>query len=139
MTGSTTFFDTNILIYMYDRRDDSKRRKAAEAFRAALESRTLVISTQVLQEFYVSVTRKVGLPAAEARALLSDLCQLPLLIVAASDILRAVQLEAKFKVSYWDALILSAAEAAGATVLYTEDFAHGRTYGQVRAMNPFFA
>ena len=136
MTGRA-FFDTNILLYMYDRRDETKRRKSADAFRAALESRTLVISTQVLQEFYVSVTRKLGLAALEARALLSDLCELPLVLVAASDILRAVQLEGKYRIAFWDALILGAAETAGAAILYTEDFTHGRVYGQIRAVNPF--
>ena len=131
------FFDTNVLLYLYDRRDSFKREKAAETFRAALESRNLVISTQVVQEFYASVTRKLGLAPREAEGLVIDLCQLPLWTVEAAEILHAIRLESQFRLAFWDALILAAAEAAEATILFTEDFSHGRAYGPVRAVNPF--
>jgi predicted nucleic acid-binding protein len=62
------FFDTNVLLYMFDRRDPVKRRMAAEAFRRHFNSRTLVVSTQVVQEFYVAATRKLSLPPAKASA-----------------------------------------------------------------------
>lgn len=133
------FFDTNVLLYLYDRRDEGKRRRAAETFRSALDSRSLTISTQVIQEFYVSVTRKLGLPPRDAGALVADLCQLPLVTIGAPQILRALALEAKFHLSFWDALILSAAETAEAAVLFSEDFMHDRTYGGVKVVNPFLA
>ena len=131
------FFDTNILLYLYDRRDEVKRHRAAETFGEALQSSALVISTQVVQEFHVSVTRKLGLPHREARSLMSDLCRLPLITISASEILQAVQFEAHFRITFWDALILSAAETAGAEILYSEDFSDGRKYGTVRVVNPF--
>ena len=131
------FFDTNVLLYLYDRRDVFKRQRAAETFRAALESRTLVISTQVVQEFYASATRKLGLASREAEALVLDLCQLPLWTVEAAEIQHAIRLESQFRLAFWDALILAAAEAAGATILFTEGFSHGRAYGPVHAVNPF--
>ena len=131
------FFDTNVLLCLYDRRDEVKRHKAAETFGAALQSSALVISTQVVQEFHVSATRKLGLSHREAQSLVSDLCHLPLIAISASEILQAVQLEAHFRITFWDALILSAAETAGAEILYSENFFHSRKYGSVRVVNPF--
>jgi predicted nucleic acid-binding protein len=133
------FFDTNVLLYMYDRRDARKRRISAETFRSRLEAGSIVISTQVVQEFYVSVTRKLRLPSREARALAVDLCELPLIVLEAGQILRALDLEGHFRISFWDALILAAAEAAGARTLFSEDFTHGRTYGEIQVVNPFLA
>ena len=92
------FFDTNVLLYMYDRRDPRKRHKSVEIFRSCLESRSLVISTQVVQEFYVSVTRKLLLSAGEARELVVDLCELPVLSVETAQILRALDLEERYRV-----------------------------------------
>ena len=131
------FFDSNVLLSLYHRRDAFKRERAAETFRAALESRNLVISTQMFQEFYAAVTRKQGSASREAEALVIDLCQLPLWTVEATEILHAIRLESQFRLAFWDALILAAAEAAGAAILYTEHFSHARAYGPVRAVNPF--
>lgn len=69
----------------------------------------------------------------------SDLCCLPLITISASEILQAVRFEAQFRIPFWDALILSAAESAGAEILYSEDFSHGRKYGAVRVVNPFLS
>jgi predicted nucleic acid-binding protein len=131
------FFDTNVLLYMFDRRDPVKRRMAAEAFRRHFNSRTLVVSTQVVQEFYVAATRKLSLPPAKARELISDLCKMRVFAVDSTCILRAADLTPRFKLSFWDGLILAAAEASGANVLLTEDFDHGRRYGEIRVSNPF--
>jgi predicted nucleic acid-binding protein len=90
-----------------------------------------------VQEFHVSVTRKFGLGRRDARQLVADLCELPLIVVTPQEILRALQLETQHMVSFWDALILSAAETAGAQVVLSEDFTHDRTYGALRVVNPF--
>jgi predicted nucleic acid-binding protein len=131
------FFDTNILLYMYDRRDAVKRSKAAAVFGEHLAARTLVISAQVLQEFYLCATTKLSLPAAQARALISDFSDLRVVTVAAAQILRAAEIAPRLKLSFWDALIVSAAESAGASLLLTEDLSHGHSYLGVRARNPF--
>ena len=131
------FFDTNVLLYMYDRRDSAKRSRAAAAFQRHFHDGTIVISTQVLQEFYVCATAKLSLPPSRARELISDLAELPVVNNESSQILRAADISARLKLSFWDALILSAAEAAGANLLLTEDLSHGRSYHGVRAVNPF--
>jgi predicted nucleic acid-binding protein len=131
------FLDTNILLYLYDRRDERKRRRAAEIFRECWEARTLVISTQVIQEFYAAGTRKLGLKPSRAYELLVDLCRLRVVSIGCSHILRATEIEGRFAVSFWDALILSAAQAAGASLLYSEDLQHGQKYGEVQVQNPF--
>ena len=103
------FLDTNILLYLYDRRDERKRRRAAEIFRDCWEAKTLVISTQVIPEFYSPGTRKLGLDSSRAHELVADFCHLSVVNVGCSHILRATEIERRFAVSFWDALILSAA------------------------------
>jgi predicted nucleic acid-binding protein len=122
---------------MYDQRDVTKRTRAAELFRQCLHAETLVISTQVVQEFYAAATRKLSLEPSKARDLVADLCGLRVMSIQCSHIVRAMNLQRQFGVSFWDALILSAAEAAGASVLYTEDLQDGRKYGGVEVRNPF--
>ena len=135
--SEVAFLDANVRFYRYDRGDERKRHIASALFRFRLQNRTLVISTQVVQEFHVSVTRKFGLGRRDARQLVADLCELPLIVVTPQEILRALQLETQHMVSFWDALILSAAETAGAQVVLSEDFTHDRTYGALRVVNPF--
>ena len=131
------FFDTNILLYMYDRRDAAKRMRAVETFRQCLHAETLIISTQVIQEFYAAATRKLNLELSKARNLVADLCGLRVISVQCSYIVRATELQSRFGISFWDALILATAEAAGAHVLYTEDLQDGQNYDGVEARNPF--
>jgi predicted nucleic acid-binding protein len=139
MTGEVAFFDTNILLYMHDHRDPGKQHRADEAFRKHSEANTLVISTQVIQEFYVIATRKLFLPAAQAKEWIERLCDLRPIPIDAAKILRAADLAGQFHLSFWDALILAAAEAAGASVLLSEDFNDGQLYGSVRVQNPLRA
>jgi predicted nucleic acid-binding protein len=134
-----TFFDTNVLLYMFDRRDIVKRRQAANAFRQHFQAGTLVISTQVIQEFYFAVTRKLSLLPGRAKQLIGDLCDLRVVTIGTANILRAVDMSQRFKLSFWDGLILAAAEEAEARVLFTEDLNHGQTYVGIRVVNPFLA
>ncbi len=132
------FFDTNLLIYLHDRRFPEKRRRAAEVFRKSLDTRDVCLSTQVLQEFFVAVTHKLAnLPAEQARSLVAEFAQLHVITVRPHHILEAIDLKGRYRVSFWDGLILAAALSAGATVLYSEDFSHGQRYGGLRAENPF--
>jgi len=131
------FFDTNILLYLYDQRDAAKRMRAVEIFRECINAGTLVISTQVIQEFYAASTRKLNLDRLKARDLVSGLCRLRTVSIHCEHILRATDIQSRFGVSFWDALILATAQAAGAHVLYTEDLQHGQDYDGVAARNPF--
>lgn len=103
------------------------------------QDRTGVLSTQVLQELYVSVRRKVANPlgAADARQLIDDYIRWEVVVNDGASILDALEIEKRFKISFWDALIIQAANASGARILYSEDLNHSQTYGSVRVVNPF--
>lgn len=131
------FLDTNVLVYAVSSAevDAPKSRKALD-----LVQRTeFGLSAQVLQEFYVTVTRKIRKPVApeQAVALLDEYRVFPTVPTDYPLIVAAVELSLLYGVSYWDGAILAAAEALEAPVLYTEDLSHGQLYGRVRAVNPF--
>ncbi len=98
-----------------------------------------VVSTQVLQELYVSLRRqsRSPLPASEAERILRDYFEWEVFVNTRDSILRAIAMEAKYKISFWDGLIVQAAEATGATTLYSEDLNDGQLYGLVTITNPF--
>jgi predicted nucleic acid-binding protein len=134
-----TFVDTNVLVYAHDSTERSKHPVAAALIAELWESRGGALSTQVLQEFYVVVTRKLRrpLPRSEARELVAaygewNVVQINMpLIIAASD------LEERHRMSFWDALIVVAARDAGASRLVSEDLQPGRRLAGVRIEDPF--
>jgi predicted nucleic acid-binding protein len=137
MSVVKAFFDTNILIYLYGGGDPEKQAKAAELFSSQTRSGRAVVSTQVVQEFYAVATRKLGMARDVAGRVVRALLNLPLVIIDADLLLAALAMEERYRISFWDVLIVSAAEAAGAQVLYTEDLNDGQQYGQVTVRNPF--
>jgi len=136
MSGARAFFDTNVLLYMYGG-DRGKQARAKELFRQYARSGRMLLSTQVVQEFYAAGSRKLGMPRRELRDATAALLDSPLIIVGPSHITSAIQNEERHKISFWDALILAAAESGGAEVLYTEDLNDGQQYGTVLVRNPF--
>jgi predicted nucleic acid-binding protein len=136
MNGGSAFFDTNVLLYMYGG-DSYKRALARQLFTKYASAGRILLSTQVVQEFYVAGSRKLGMPRAELRDTIAALLDLPLVILGAPHITSAIRNEETYKISFWDGLILAAAESAGAEVLYTEDLNDGQQYGPVLARNPF--
>lgn len=136
MSGGKAFFDTNILLYMYAG-DEGKRARAKELFREYTRAGSMLLSTQVVQEFYAAGSRKLGMPRRELCDATAALLDFPLITISPSHIKAAIQNEERYRISFWDALILSAAESAGAEVLYTEDLNDGQRYGTVVAQNPF--
>lgn len=133
------FLDTNVLVYLFDADDPAKQRRVQDLL-SNRELRTrLILSTLVLQEFYVSVTRKLAVPLNPEAAFqaVQDLAALPIIQIDPPLILLAIQRSQKAKVSFWDALILEAALAADATFLYSEDFQDGSIFGKLRIVNPF--
>ena len=133
------FFDTNVLVYAFEREDLPRQRAASAVLDAALSQGTAVLSLQVLQEFYVVTTRKIRLPLppAAARAAVAGFMSFSVFEPNAVHVLRAIDLSIAHRISFWDALILASAAAAGCALLYSEDFATGQTLAGVRVVNPF--
>jgi predicted nucleic acid-binding protein len=133
------FLDTNVLVYLFDADDPAKQRRAQELLSNRELRGQMILSTQVLQEFYVSVTRKLATPLDPKMAsqAVQDLTAFPIIQIDTPLILLAIQRSGKAKVSFWDALILEAALVAGATVLYSEDFQDGAVFGGMRVVDPF--
>jgi len=131
------FLDTNILVYAVSssREDAAKKTKALDVIQTA----DFGISTQVLQEFYVTVTRKIQTPLAPevAVALLEEYRLFPTTYTDYPLILSAIEHSLRYEISYWDGAIVAAAEALEASVVYTEDLSHGQRYGATRVINPF--
>lgn len=139
MSAERAFLDTNVLVYAFDRSDAAKQRRAAELVQQHLEDGTGVISTQVLSEFFVTVTRKVAVPFTVRRALevARDLNSFHVVEISAAMTLEAMDRVESAKLSYWDALILTAAEHAGCRHILTEDLHHGAVLDGVTIQNPF--
>ena len=131
------FLDTNILVYAVSdlEEDATKQAQALDLIRTA----EFGISTQVLQEFYVTVTRKIQKPLVpeSAVALLDEYRLFPTVNTDYPLILTGIEHSLRFGISYWDAAIIAAAEALEASVLYSEDLSHGQQYGTIRVVNPF--
>jgi len=134
-----SFFDTNVLLYLFDNSEPEKKARAQEIFDREVEADRVVLSTQVLQEFYVNATRKLASPltpeVAEERV--RDFSRLPLARVDAPLILSAISRSQRMMLSFWDALIIEAALSAGASRLLTEDLQHGQEIESLRIENPF--
>ena len=137
MNAETSFVDTNVLVYVFD--DDSPRKQ--ETARRILDEQAdrVVLSTQVLGEFYVTVTRKLARPLTPSRAIeaVDALRALSVRGLGPELVRAAVRRSASSRLSYWNALIIETALDAAATVLLTEDLQHGQTFGRLRVLNPF--
>ncbi|MBV9573003.1 MAG: PIN domain-containing protein [Acidobacteriales bacterium] len=133
------FVDTNILIYAHDYRAGQKHQRAQQLIQGLWESGAGVLSTQILQEICVNFRRKVDPPLQtdEVRRLIEDYSNWEVVINSPESIVEALEIELRYKISFWDALVLQAAEQAGAAILYSEDLAEGQNYGSLRVVNPF--
>ncbi len=132
------FVDTNILLYAHDRSTGVKHERARQLVERLWTSGQSVLSTQVLQELCINLRRKVAppLPVDEIRHLIQDYLSWEIVVNNPASILHALEIEVRYQVSFWDALVLQAAEAAGAAVLYSEDLAAGQKYSGVKVINP---
>lgn len=132
------FVDTNILVYAHDRSAGVKHRRARSLVENLWSSGGGVLSTQVLQELCINLRRKSSHPLSveETRKLIEDYSSWTIVINTTESVIQALDIEVRFKISFWDALIIQAAGSSGAAVLYSEDLADGQTYGPVRVINP---
>jgi predicted nucleic acid-binding protein len=135
----TSFFDTNLLVYLFDSSSPEKQRRAREVLSERAQRDQVLLSAQVLEEFYVAVTRKLATPLSgdQAERLVRDFAAFPVVGLDGPLVIAAVVLSRRHKLSLWDALIVVAAKAGGATELLTEDLQHGQTLEGVRIVNPF--
>lgn len=137
--GDLTFVDTNVLVYAHDT-SETRRQPIARALLDELwTSRTGLLSTQILQEFYVVATRKFHPPMSRraAREIVALYAIWPIVQIDVTLILTASELEERHKLSFWDALVVEAARVGGAARLVTEDLQDGRLIGGVRIEDPF--
>ncbi len=139
MSGNLRFVDTNVLVYAHDDSAGTKRDRARALLEQLWESREGCLSVQVLQEFYVTVTRKIAKPlgAGTAKEIISDLSRWYVHVPEADDVLGALGIHQRAAISFWDAMIVRSAAEMGCAVLYSEDLDAGQDYSGVRAENPF--
>jgi len=132
------FVDTNILIYAHDRAAGPKHERARQLIEHLWATGKGALSTQVLQELCINLRRRVAhpLPSGEIAKLIEDYLSWEIVVNTPQAIVAALGIEARYKISYWDALILHAAESCGAAVLYSEDLSHRQRYGAVEVVNP---
>jgi len=133
---SKVFLDTNIFVYSLDQSDSHKMNKCRELLKGVALERNGVISTQVLQEFYVASTRKLGTDPLIAKDILRTLERFETVVISPMLIREAVDCSILNHLSFWDALIIVAAESAHCETLWTEDLNHGQIIRGVRIENP---
>jgi predicted nucleic acid-binding protein len=134
-----SFLDTNVLVYALAADDERRSPIAQELVRELMVSRTLHTSTQVLQELFVTLTRKVRTPLTSEQALryLDQIATWPVTVLDYDAVRSAIQLSSSKSLSFWDALVVVAAARSGAKRLYTEDLQHGQIILGVEVVNPF--
>jgi predicted nucleic acid-binding protein len=137
VTDGLTFVDTNVLIYAEDGREPARRGVAVRVLRDLWESGLGVVSTQVLQEFYNTGTRKLKMPPSLVRRIVAEYAEWPVVETTPQLIVSASLLHEHHSFSFWDAMVVEAALLSGATTLLSEDLQDGRRIGGLTVRNPF--
>lgn len=136
--NSLYFIDTNILIYAYDASTAEKHQKAFKLLQELWIGENGCISTQVLQEFYVNVTRKApqALEPLQAASIIRDLSNWKVHRPNTEDVLAAISIQQQYQISFWDALIIRSAQESNCKTLWSEDLSNGQDYGGVKVIDP---
>ncbi len=139
MSGSRQFVDTNVLVYSHDVTAGDKHDRARALVEELWGNREGCVSIQVLQEFFVTTTRKIPKPleAAAAAKIIDDLSRWHVHAPVTSDVLAAIEIHRRTGASFWDAMILRSASELGCEVLHSEDLNSGQRYASVQGRNPF--
>ena len=132
------FVDTNILMYAHDKTAGAKHERARALVEELWRTGAGIVSTQVLQELCVNLRRTAAQPAdlKTTREIVHDYLAWTVYVNTGASVLEALEVEERYRISFWDALVVQAAEASGAAVLYSEDLSDGQLYGTVRVVNP---
>lgn len=133
---SKVFVDTNILVYAVDRNDPKSRKVSRDALRRLAKDSCGVISTQVLQEFYVVLTRRLGIEPLIAKGILHSYENFEVVLIDPPLIKEAIDCSVLNKISFWDALIVVAAESAKCEKIWTEDLNPGQTINGILIEDP---
>ena len=133
------FLDTNVLVYAFDDSDPAKKNRSLEILGQIGKQVQAVVSTQVLQEFYVVVLRKLkqSLSEDEAEGAVQRFAKLPVVLIDKAMVLSAIRTSRTHQLSLWDALIVQSAIESGCRKLLTEDLQHGQRIGPLQIENPF--
>jgi predicted nucleic acid-binding protein len=136
---SAEFCDTNIFVYAHDPSATEKHRRAVQLIDRLWDSGAGTLSVQVLQELFVTLTRKLPSPLdpREARAIIGDLTSWRVIEPAGADVLTAIDCSMRWQISFWDAMLITTAAKGEATVLWSEDLNDGQEYDGVTVRNPF--
>ena len=136
---SLQFVDTNILIYAHDTQAGIKHEKAKALIQNFWDSQKGCLSIQVLQEFYINITRHVAKPlnSEQAAEIVSNLSIWKVHSPTTVDVQAAIRLHQKYQISFWDAMIIQSASQLRSDQIWSEDLNHDQTYDGVRVVNPF--
>ncbi len=137
--ASPIFIDTNILVYAFDKTTKRKHEIAARTVEHGWNNKNGCLSLQVIQEFYVTVTRKIAQPldAPTARQIVVDLSNWKTHFPTMDDVLQAIDIQEAHQIPYWDAMVIQSAVRLGCTTLVSEDLTHGQIIAGVEIINPF--
>lgn len=135
--SARSFVDTNVLVYTDDADSPDKQEVALDLIARLRREARGVVSTQVLQEYFVAATRKLGVEPRVARRKVELFARLSLQVIELEDVLAAADLHVVHGLSYWDSLIIASARRAGCSAIYTEDLFAGATLAGVEIRNPF--
>jgi predicted nucleic acid-binding protein len=136
-----SFVDTNILLYAHDRQAGTKQAQSAALLTMLWENHTGILSSQILQEFFVNVVRKLKPPLAipQAREIVRSYSSWVVHDTGPEQVVRASEIMELASFSFWDSLVIASAEKSGAALLYSEDLQHGQRIAGVLIQNPFIS
>jgi predicted nucleic acid-binding protein len=139
MTGNRQFVDTNVFVYAFDVTAGDKHSRARALVEELWDTREGCLSVQVLQEFFVTTTRKIPKPldAAAAARIVDDLAHWHVHAPAAGDVLAAIDIHQRTRASFWDAMVLRSAKELGCQTLHSEDLNAGQAHDGIQIRNPF--
>ncbi|NWF76795.1 MAG: PIN domain-containing protein [Nitrospirae bacterium] len=139
MNDDKVFVDTNVIVYAYDKDADKKHKIAVSLMKDLWHSGLGIISTQVLQEFFITLTKKIPRPlkVAVVRETIKRLSRWDVVLIDVDIMIRATEIQERYKYSFWDSLIIASAIGSGAKAIFSEDLADGQTIQGVVIKNPF--
>lgn len=133
---SKSFLDTNILVYTLDEHNPGKKKKCRKLLKDFASRNEAVISTQILQEFYVVGTTKLGIDPLLAKSIIRAFENMEVVTINTVLIKEAIDTSVQYQLSFWDSLVIVAAESAKCEFLYTEDMNHGQVVRNLKIVNP---
>jgi len=139
MNDELYFVDTNVVVYAHDNADTRKKEIARQLITDGIRTERIVISSQVLSEFFVTITKKIAKPLSvdKAQKEIELLSNLDVVEIDSYSVMRAIEVMKRYKISYWDSLIVSAAEYSQCKILYSEDMNHAQKIAGIKIINPF--